>query len=162
MKQAEPPRKRLPVIKRSKFITKSAIISITQQELIQQKTPKMNIGNKELSKACLSTPSSIDSSSTYNGQLCGDKQIHFPWKEEGSSETKQAKQQKRRLPIIKPFERLPTSPNFPIRTGLISVRLLVNTDTIYCAINPLDPDEGFRKKCAMNNYSGIGIGAKTV
>ncbi|CAD7093077.1 unnamed protein product [Hermetia illucens] len=162
MKQAEPPRKRLPVIKRSKFITKTAIISITQQELIQQKTPKMNIGNKELSKACLSTPSSIDSSSAYNGQLCGDKQIHFPWKEEGSSETKQAKQQKRRLPIIKPFERLPTSPNFPIKTGLISVRLLVNTDTICCAINPLDTDEGFKKKCAVNNYFGIGIGAKTV
>ncbi|CAH1398893.1 unnamed protein product [Nezara viridula] len=70
----------------------------------------------------------------------------------------------KKLPIINPLVRLPTWPNIS-GPGLVSKVLLANADALCAAAVPLmDPQEtlleGFREKCVMNNYFGIGIDAK--
>ncbi|XP_014254872.1 diacylglycerol kinase eta isoform X4 [Cimex lectularius] len=70
----------------------------------------------------------------------------------------------KRLPIINPLVRLPTWPNIS-GSGIVGKVLLANADALCAAAVPLmDPletlSEGFREKCVMNNYFGIGIDAK--
>ncbi|XP_073982574.1 diacylglycerol kinase eta isoform X2 [Rhodnius prolixus] len=70
----------------------------------------------------------------------------------------------KKLPIINPLVRLPSWPNIT-GSGIVSKVLLANADALCAAAVPLmDPQEtileGFRERCVMNNYFGIGIDAK--